>query len=140
MMEPMQLTIAGPLRGIVPPLITPLLERDTLDSDGLERLLNHVIAGGVAGVFILGTTGEGPSLSYHLRREMIDKTTAIVKGRVPVLVGITDTAFVESVNLSKYAADCGADAAVLTTPYYFPAGQTELIATSSRSPRSSHCR
>ncbi|MEL6106229.1 MAG: dihydrodipicolinate synthase family protein, partial [Planctomycetota bacterium] len=46
----------------------------------------------------------------------------------PVLVGITDTAFVESVELARYAADCGADFAVLTTPYYFPAGQTELEA------------
>lgn len=115
-------------RGIVPPIITPLMARDTLDVDGLERLLNHVIEGGVAGLFILGTTGEGPSLSYRLRREMIAKTTSIVKGRVPVLVGVTDTAFVETVELAKYAADCGANAAVLTTPYYFSAGQTELIA------------
>ena len=89
-------------------------------------MLDHVIEGGVAGVFILGTTGEAPSLSYRLRREMIAESVRIVAGRVPVLVGVTDTAFVESVHLAKHAADCGADAAVLTTPYYFPAGQTEL--------------
>lgn len=116
------------LRGIVPPLVTPLLARDTLDIDGLERLLNHVIAGGVAGVFLLGTTGEAPSLGYRLRRELIEHSVRIVAGRVPVLVGVTDTAFVESVFLAEFAADCGADAAVLTTPYYFPAGQTELTA------------
>lgn len=46
------------LRGIVPPLVTPLLARDELDREGLARLLDHVIAGGVAGIFILGTTGE----------------------------------------------------------------------------------
>ena len=112
--------------GIVPPLVTPLSARDQLDSDGLQRLLDHVIAGGVSGVFILGTTGEAPSLSYRLRREMIAQTIRIAAGRVPVLVGVTDTAFVESVQLACYAADCGAAAAVLTTPYYFPAGQTEL--------------
>ncbi|HYW78577.1 MAG TPA: dihydrodipicolinate synthase family protein [Thermoguttaceae bacterium] len=117
-----------PLRGIVPPLVTPLRERDQLDRDGLARLLNHVIEGGVAGIFILGTTGEAPSLSYRLRREMIRETIQLVDGRVPVLVGVTDTAFVESVELARHAADCGADAAVLTTPYYFPAGQTELTA------------
>ncbi|OYP36756.1 dihydrodipicolinate synthase family protein [Rhodopirellula sp. MGV] len=114
------------IRGIVPPLVTPLSDRDVLDHDGLQRLLDHVIAGGVAGVFILGTTGEAPSLSYRLRREMISRTVEIVAGRVPVLVGVTDTAFVETVALAGYAAQVGADAAVLTTPYYFPAGQTEL--------------
>ncbi len=114
------------LRGIVPPLVTPLVERDQLDREGLERLINHVIEGGVAGIFILGTTGEAPSLSYRLRRELIRETTRLVNRRVPVLVGVADTAFVESVDLAKHAADCGVDAAVLTTPYYFPAGQTEL--------------
>jgi 4-hydroxy-tetrahydrodipicolinate synthase len=116
------------LQGIVPPLVTPLKARDELDGDGLACLLDYVIEGGVAGVFILGTTGEAPSLSYRLRREVIGETTRLVNGRVPVLVGVTDTAFVESVDLAKHAADCGADAAVLTTPYYFPAGQTELTA------------
>ena len=116
------------LQGIVPPLVTPLSARDALDVEGLHRLLDHVIKGGVAAVFILGTTGEAPSLSYRLRREMIAQTMRIVSGRIPVLVGVTDTAFVESVELARHAADCGADAAVLTTPYYFPAGQTELTA------------
>ena len=114
--------------GIVPPLVTPLSARDKLDSDGLYRLIDHVINGGVSGIFILGTTGEAPSLSYRLRREMISQTTQIVAGRVPVLVGVTDTSFTESADLAKYASDCGADAAVLTTPYYFPVGQTELTA------------
>lgn len=114
------------ISGIVPPLVTPLAARDQLDLPGLQRLLNHVIDGGVSGIFILGTTGEAPSLSYRLRRQMISETAKIVGQRVPVLVGITDTAFVETVELAKHAADAGADAAVLTTPYYFPAGQTEL--------------
>ncbi len=116
------------LRGIVTPLVTPLLARDKLEHEGLVRILDHVIDGGVAGIFILGTTGEAPSLSYRLRRQMIRETTQLVNGRVPVLVGVTDTALVESVELARYAADCGADAVVLTTPYYFPAGQTELTA------------
>ena len=115
------------LTGIVPPLVTPLASRDVLDVNGLERLLEHVIAGGVSGVFILGTTGEAPSLSYRLRRQMIAESLRIVDRRIPVLVGVTDTAFVESVGLAEHAATCGADAAVLTTPYYFPAGQTELL-------------
>jgi dihydrodipicolinate synthase/N-acetylneuraminate lyase len=114
------------LTGIVPPVVTPLLGRDTLDVAGSERLIEHILAGGVHGLFILGTTGEAPSLSYRLRREWIDRVCSTVSKRVPVLVGITDTAFVESVNLAEHAAKAGATAVVLSTPYYFPAGQTEL--------------
>lgn len=115
------------IRGIVPPLVTPLLDRDTLDEEGLARLLQHVIDGGVHGVFILGTTGEAPSLSYRLRRQMIEQAIRLVDGRVPVYVGVTDTSFVETIELAEVATEAGAQAAVLSTPYYFPAGQTELI-------------
>ncbi len=114
--------------GIIPPLVTPLTDRDTLDQPGLERLIEHVIAGGVHGIFILGSTGEAPSLSYRLRGEMIRQSCQFAGGRVPVLVGITDTSFVESLNVARVAADSGATAVVLATPYYFPAGQTELLA------------
>lgn len=126
-MLPPDMTFTPPeLRGIIPPLITPLKGRDELDHAGLERLLEHVIGGGVHGLFILGTTGEAPSLGYRLRRELIATVCRLVNGRVPVLAGIADTAFVESVSLARTADDAGADALVLTTPYYFPAGQTEL--------------
>ena len=114
-------------QGIIPPLVTPLSDRDTLNVAGLQRLIEHVIAGGVSGIFILGTTGEAPSLSHRLRRELIERACDIAAGRVPVLVGITDTAFVESVNVARTAVEAGAAAVVLSTPYYFPAGQVELI-------------
>ncbi len=120
-------SLPSPFRGIVPPLITPLLDRDTLNREGLERLIEGVVAGGVHGLFILGTSGEGPSLSYRLRREVIDLACRQVRGRVPVLVGITDTSFVESVNLARFAAEAGAQAVVSSSPYYFPAGQPELL-------------
>jgi len=107
-------------------MVTPLRARDELDVAGLERLIEHILSGGVSGLFILGTTGEGPSLSYRLRRELITLACRQVRGRVPVLVGITDTAFVESVNLARHAADAGADALVLAPPYYLPPGQPEL--------------
>ena len=118
--------INGPLTGIVPPLITPMRGRDELDVAGLERLVEHVLAGGVSGVFLLGTTGEGPSLSYRLRRELIERVCRQVRARVPVLVGITDTAFVEALNLARFAAEAGADALVAAPPYYLPGGQPEL--------------
>ena len=116
----------SPLTGIVPPMITPLRDRDELDAAGLEKLIEHILSGGVSGLFILGTTGEGPSLSYRLRRELIERVCKQVKDRVPVLVGITDTAFIESVNLARHAADVGASALVAAPPYYLPEAQPEL--------------
>lgn len=115
-----------PLTGIVPPLATPLLAGDKLDIAGFERLIEHVLAGGVSGLFLLGTTGEGPSLGYKLRREVVDRACKQVAQRVPVLVAITDTIFAESIALATHAADCGADAVVVAPPYYLPAGQPEL--------------
>lgn len=114
------------LQGIIPPMVTPLRDRDELDVPGLERLVEHILAGGVSGLFILGTTGEGPGLSYRLRREMIDRVCRLVSRRVPVLVGITDTSFVESAELAHYAAFKGAAAVVVAPPYYLPEAQPEL--------------
>ena len=126
-MESNSNVLPNPLRGIIPPMITPLLDRDTLDVTGLERLIEHILSGGVHGLFILGTTGEAPGLSYRLRYELIDHTCKQVNRRVPVLVGITDTCFTESVNIANKARDAGAQAVVLAPPYYFPAGQAELL-------------
>ena len=117
----------APLSGIIPPLISPLKDRDTLDVAGLERLIEHLISGGVSGLFVLGTTGEGPSLSYRLRRELIERASKVAAGRVPVLVGITDTSFTESVNLAKFSAEVGATHVVLAPPYYFPAAPPEML-------------
>ena len=115
------------LSGIVPPLVTPLAGPDSLDQPGLERLIEHVLNGGVHALFILGTTGEGPSLSYRLRREVIDRVCGQANQRVPVLVGITDTSLVESIALARHAEEAGAAAVVAAPPYYFPVGQDDLV-------------
>jgi len=112
--------------GIIPPLATPLLDRDTLDVAGLERLVEHVLAGGVHGLFVLGTTGEGPALPPAVRRGIVEHTVRQVAGRVPVLVGISDTVLAESLTLARFSADAGAAAVVAAPPYYFPAGQEPL--------------
>lgn len=119
--------LSKPLRGIVPPAITPMLDNDTLDIIGLENLLNRMIKGGVSGVFILGTSGEAQNLSYLVRRELIKQTCRIVDGRIQVLVGITDTSFPESLSLAVVAAEYGANALVSAPPYYYTPGQDELI-------------
>lgn len=116
----------SPLCGIIPPLVTPLKDNETLDIESLERLIEHLIAGGVHGLFILGTTGEEQSLSYRVRKQMIEETCRINQGRLPVLACITDTSIIESINLANIAADCGASGVVSAPPYYFATGQPEL--------------
>ncbi len=116
-----------PFRGIIPPLVTPLDDRERIDLHGLERLIDHVLAGGVHGLFILGTTGEGPSLSGPLRRQLIDRVCQQVAGRVPILVGITDTSCIESLRLAFHASEAGAQAVVYSGPCYFQTSQDELL-------------
>jgi 4-hydroxy-tetrahydrodipicolinate synthase len=108
-------------------MVTPLLDPETLDRTGLFRLIERMIHGGVHGLFILGTTGEGPGLSYSLRRELIDATCQIVGGRVPVLVAITDTSVEESLSLGDWADRCGADAVITAAQYYFAVSQNDLF-------------
>ena len=115
-----------PLSGIIPPLVTPLVDNETLDVESLERLIEHLIAGGVHGLFVLGTIGEEQSLSYDVRKQMIKESCRINRGRLPLLACITDTSIVESIKLAKVAADCGADGVVSAPPYYFATGQPEL--------------
>ncbi len=117
----------NPLRGVIPPMVTPLSQDRSLDAGGLDRLVAHILGGGVHGLFLLGTTGEATDLEYGLRRELVERTCALVAGRVPVLVGITDTVFDESVKMALFARDCGASALVAAPPYYFAAGQPELL-------------
>ena len=113
--------------GVVPPMVTPLLDNDHLDVEGLERLVGRILSGGVHGLFLLGTTGEAPDLPYDVRRELVRRTSELVAGRVPILVGVTDTIFTESLKMAEFAKDCGAAGLVAAPPYYFAAGQPELI-------------
>jgi 4-hydroxy-tetrahydrodipicolinate synthase len=115
-----------PLKGIIPPIVTPLIDNLTLDVQGLEKLIEHYIAGGVHGLFILGTTGEAQSLGYKLRKEFIKRTCDLVGHRIPVLVGITDTSLEGSLEIADYSHKVGADAVVVAPPYYIPITQSEL--------------
>ena len=107
-----------PLAGIFPPLVTPLRDRDTLDVAGLERLIEHVLAGGVHGLFLLGTTGEGPGLSQKLRAEVVERGCRQVAGRVPVWCGTTAIGTREVVRQMRAAKDLGAAAAFVGLPLW----------------------
>ena len=113
--------------GIIPPMVTPLLSDNlSLDLKGINNLLEHVILGGVHGVFILGTTGESTSLSYKTRAQLIKESCKIVNNRIPVFVGITDTSIEESIDLAIIAKKAGASYVVAAPPYYYGLGQEEL--------------
>lgn len=116
-----------PLRGIIPPMATPLASIDALDLPGLEALVEHILGGGAHALFLLGTTGEGPALSYRVRRELIERVCAQVGTRVPVLVGITDSAYAESLHLAEFAAKSGAAAVVAAPPFYFQISQSDIL-------------
>lgn len=120
------MSIPTPLRGIIPPLITPLNADSSLDVKSLERMLAHVIDGGVNGVFILGTTGECSSLSYAVKKQLIEATCMFVARQIPVLVGITDCAFQESLNQAILAKSAGAFSVVAAPPFYMNLGQEDL--------------
>lgn len=116
-----------PLEGIIVPLVTPLSNNDRIDIKGLEKLIEHVIEGGVHGIFVLGTSGEAQSVSMRLREEMIRETSRILRNRLPLLVGISDTSLSDSAALAQKAYEAGAYAVVATPPYYFATGQPELV-------------
>lgn len=116
-----------PLKGVIPPVITPLIDSNTIDVQGLENLVEHLVSGGVHGLFILGTTGEAPSLSYKLRKDFIKRTCDLINHRIPVMVGITDTSFESSLEIAEYSQNAGADAVVAAPPYYIPISQSEMM-------------
>jgi dihydrodipicolinate synthase/N-acetylneuraminate lyase len=115
-----------PLKGIIPPVVTPLIDNNKIDVRGLEKLLDYLLTGGVHGLFMLGTTGEATSLSYKLRKELLKRTGELVNHRIPVVVGITDTALDGSLEIAEYAANIGLDGVVIAPPYYMPIAQEEM--------------
>ena len=115
------------LHGIIPPVITPLTSYNKIDEAGVEKLIEHLIKGGVHGLFLMGTNGEAVSLSHGLRKTFIDKVCKLVDHRIPVLVGITDTSLESALAMAGFCEEAGADMVVIAPPYYYPISQTEMM-------------
>ena len=115
------------LRGIITPLITPLNADYSLDVSSLDKIVEHIIAGGVSGVFPLGTTGEFCSLSLSMQKEIILRVCTSVKSRIPVLVGISSVSLSDTLTLAEQANRFHADALVATLPFYYQLSQKEII-------------
>lgn len=116
-----------PLSGVVPPVITPLVQGQAVDKAALEKLLNFLIGGGVSGLFLMGSSGEGPWLDTTQRTTLISEAVRIVAGRVPVLVGALEPGTRRTLEQAHMAADLGASAVVITSPYYFDASAAAQI-------------
>ena len=114
--------------GLIPPMVTPLDAKRRLDKAGVKKMVRHLVFGGVDGIFLLGTTGEGPHLSYAIRRELVKETCRLVKGQVPVLVGITETDLEDALAFARDCKTFGASAVVAAPPYYFKLTQAECLA------------
>ena len=104
--------------GIIPPLLTPRSADGALDRDGLHALVDHLVAGGVHGIFALGSSGETPYLTTAERDEVLRATLEAADGRVPVLVGINEQSTRRVLEEADRLLAIGGDAAVVTTPYY----------------------
>ena len=121
-----------PCNGITPPLVTPLAGPDQLDVAGFARIAERAIGAGVTGLFVLGTTGEGPSLSRELKREVVKRCCEIADGRAPVLAGLLEASTDDAIRLAEFAAEAGAAGLVWTPPFYFPISQDAVIRCAER--------
>lgn len=114
------------IRGVVTPLITPVDKEDRVAETGLRNVIEHVLGGGVHGVFVLGSTGEFYGIDYDEKRRATEITIDQVKGRVPVYVGASAITTRECIKLSKMAEAAGAQAVTVLTPMFISPSEEEL--------------
>jgi 4-hydroxy-tetrahydrodipicolinate synthase len=120
------LTESARLTGVVPPLVTPLTSSYDVDTASLARLIQYQLTGGVNGVFVLGTSGEGTFLTDEQRQVVLETTVAEVAGQVPVLAGVIDTSTNRVAAHVSAALKAGVDALVATAPFYAATHRAEI--------------
>jgi 4-hydroxy-tetrahydrodipicolinate synthase len=105
--------------GVIVPMVTPLTANFELDEPALRRVIDHLLAGGVQGIFLLGTTGEGPSAPREIRSRLVQLTLELVGGKAQVYAGIADTVVTESIAAAKDYLRRGCAAVVAPLPSYY---------------------
>lgn len=105
-------------------MITPLNPERRVDEAAVAGLVNYLIQGGVDGIFVLGSSGEGPLLTRSERRRLLQYTADAVAGRVPILAGALEPSVDRAVEAACDAEEMGASVVVLTTPYYVVSDQS----------------
>ncbi|MFD8561733.1 dihydrodipicolinate synthase family protein [Streptosporangium canum] len=104
--------------GVVPPLVTPLTPDGEVDAPSLERLVEFLVEAGVTGLFALGSSGEAAFLTDARRDRALEVVVRAAAGRVPVLAGCIETTTARVIERAEVAAKLGADATVVTAPFY----------------------
>src|SRR2546428_6805940 len=124
----MKVTAIEELTGVLPALATPLHRDGSADENGIRRLVEHVIAGGVHGVLALGSTGEGASLGERTRWQILKRVIEATAGRVPVICGVAQPHLEAARAEVAAAARLGAQAALVAPPFYYPTDQATVLA------------
>ncbi len=114
--------------GVSPAMATPLLDDGyTVNAAAIPPLVDFLIAKGVKGLFVGGTTGEGVLLSLDERMKLHESTMDAVGGRVPVLLHVGTNNTAESLQLARHAAMLQAQAIVAVTPYFYPVHDDSMV-------------
>lgn len=114
------------VKGVIPPIITPVDAEENVDSKGLKRVIDHVIDGGVHGVFVLGSNGEFYAFDFENQKRAVEITVEHANGRVPVYAGASAVTTKECIKLAQMAESAGADALSVLTPMFIQPNETEL--------------
>ncbi|MBQ7594988.1 MAG: 4-hydroxy-tetrahydrodipicolinate synthase [Synergistaceae bacterium] len=114
------------IKGIIPPVLTPMNDDESINEAELRHQVNRMIDAGVSGVFALGTNGEAYALSHKEKKEVLRIVVDETKSRVPVYAGTGCPTTKETITLSKEAEDLGADVLSVIVPYFAAASQDEL--------------
>lgn len=112
------MTLATALSGVIPPVCTPLTPDGEVDTRSLVRLVDHLIDGGVDGLFVLGSTSEVAYLPDRHRAVVLETVVGHVAGQAPVLAGAIDMTTARVLDHAREAVRLGADGIVVTAPYY----------------------
>lgn len=112
--------------GVIPPVVTPLTEDGQVDRTSLERLVQHLLAGGVDGLFALGSSGETVFLTDEQRDVALDVIVRSAAGAVPVMAGCIEPATPRVLERVRAAERLGAQATVVTAPFYAIVGPHEI--------------
>ena len=115
------------LRGIIPPVVTPLTPEENLDLPRLRSHIDLMLAKGVHGIFVLGTTGEFYALDEREKQQIVAEAVAHVAGRMPVYAGTGAETTREVVRLTKMAEKERVDGVSVITPYFIKPTQAEII-------------
>lgn len=114
--------------GVIPPVVTPRTSAGDIDVPGLNAVVEHLIKGGVSGLFVLGSSGEVPYMT-NAERELVVTTIASANaGRVPLVVGANEQTTNRVIDEGRKMIELGADALVVTTPYYAISNAAEVEA------------